>query len=468
MATDLARAVELINRGEVLAASSILETARTSGEEIPLAPIITCSQGFLIHGSPGQAITWLERAVRMAAGLDDPVVLMEVMGWLGLACLEAGLEDKATAIQETTRREDCLAAPGLLLFRARWLVTRGEREAAGDLYNIALAQKRLTTAQTVTLLLERSRWHYAGGDLAAAGRDWQRAEQLAGLLGNPLLLAWCRQVARGGGQLGQEPGRQKGALPPRLYFRLLGEFSVWRGEEMLAVSSWPRRKVVALLQYLALQPHWLVARDKVVELFWGEDGGSNVLHVTIHTLRKALTAGLVPAPAYLAVQNGLIGLKPELVNGTDLQQFRACLQAARVHWESDRPRALECYRQARSFYSGELLAGVAEESWLAPLRENTRQMYVEALVRLAAAGNSQDGAALSLWLEVLELELGHEEARQQAITLLAKSGRKDKALACYQHYARYLARELGLPPAPALEKLYRQLKAGMGGERDGS
>lgn len=259
---------------------------------------------------------------------------------------------------------------------------------------------------------------------------------MAGLLGEPLLLAWCRQVTRLEGQLrgGPVPSANGEAVAgPRLYFRLLGEFAVRRGEEMLAVHTWPRRKAAAILQYLALQPHWRVPRDKLVELFWGEEAGANALHVTLHTLRRALNAGLETAPAYLTLHQGNIGLQPELVAGSDLQQFRACIQAARVHWGEDRQQALECYRQARSLYGGELLAGVAEEIWLTPLREGIHQMYLEALARLAAAATDRGGAAgsLALWLEILELDPGNEEAVEQAMDLLARTGRKNRALECY-------------------------------------
>ncbi|MDN5362393.1 MAG: hypothetical protein PWP70_1440 [Moorella sp. (in: firmicutes)] len=460
MATDFTRAIELVGQGELLAAGSILEAARAAGEVVPLATMLACSQGFLIYDSPRKAVTWLERAVQLAARDGDPGNLNLALGWLGLACLACGLEDRVMAIREMTRHEDWLAVSSLLLFQARWLATHSDREAAGRLYNEALARKDLATLEAVPLLLERGCWYYSGADFAAAGRDWQRAAQLAGLLGDHLLLAWCRQVTRSSrhlkGDLSPTGNRPAGTFPC-LYFYLLGEFAVRRGEEMLAVHTWPRRKAIAILQYLALQPHWRVARNKLVEILWGEDAGTNVLHVTLHTLRRALNAGLEKAPAYLVLQQGHIGLQPELVAGSDLQQFRACIQAARVHWGEDRPRALECYRQAKSLYGGELLAGAADEIWLATLREGVRQMYLEALARLAAAAG-REGDGLALWLEVLDLDPGNEEALEKVIRLLARNGRKNRALEYYQRYARYLVTALGVEPAPELQQLYRQLK----------
>ena len=499
MAADLARAVDLLNQGELLAAASILEVARGDGLEVPLEVILACGRGFLVYGYPGQAAAWLEWAVREAATGSKTEDLNAALGWLGLAYLEQGLTDKATAVQETTRREDLSGIVSLLLFRARWLAARGDRAAAGALYEEGLTAERLTTAERIAFLIERGRWQYAGGDFAAAGRDWHRADKLAGLLGDRLLLAWCRRIARGEGKPfvldgggpegpeGRPDGREGHSIAeaerrpaaPRLYFQALGEFAVWRDQEILPLDGWPRRKAVALLQYLALQPHWRVPRDKVVELFWGEEAGVNALHVTLHALRQGLTAGLrrgqsngftdEPPPVYVTLQNGVIGLEPDLVAGSDVQQFRACVQAARVHWETDRVRALDCYRQAKSLYGGELLTGVPDQIWLTPLRENTRQMYLEALTRLAEAedGRSETHSgeaawALGLWLEILELEPAHEEAVRQVMLLLARSGRKNKALSYYHHYTRYMEEQLGLNPAPSLRKVYRELAENRG------
>ncbi len=419
----------------------------------------------LAKGAFDRAAGVLEGAAKLAAARGMSRELNEALGWAGLTYLSGGDRSKAEAIREATEREPVEGQVGLLLFRARMLSDRGDRSAASDLYKSALDSGNLSTWEAAAVLLEKSRLDYESGDAREAERDLDRAEQMAGLLGDASLLAWCKRAYPGSSSRARGSRESRGERAedvPKLRFSLLGEFQVFRGDEPLPVGRWKRRKSASLLQYLALQPHWRAPRDRVLEVFWSDSSGTNALYVTVHDLRKGLSAGLGADAGYVKVEKGFVGLDPSLVLGSDFREFRACIQAGRLQWQADRSASLACYREARGLYGGELLSGVSGDLWVEPIRESLNQMYVEAIVRLAP----HEDEPLNAWLEVLQIEPAHEQAMSNVMRLLAKSGRKNRALQHYKQYCRYLRDELGLDPAPAVEAVFHELIQNKGVEHD--
>ena len=119
---------------------------------------------------------------------------------------------------------------------------------------------------------------------------------------------------------------------------------------------------------------------------------------------------------------------------------------------------------ALSLYRGDLLDGVsgdttAFEQWVAGERERLRGQAVKALSKLfehqAAAGLTD--RALETGVRLVTLDPLAEEAQRQLIKLYMQSGRTVEALKQYQLFRQSLARQLGVPPAPQTEALYRDI-----------
>lgn len=448
------RVSELLGAGRTAAAVALVTGQPESGggtdSGVLTRELVECGRDFFAVGEYRDAVACFERALRLAAA-TDVALLNDIMGWLGLACLDAGDAGKAESVRTSTHREDASASLGLTLFSARCLASDQQPAGAIDrLFETALNRAGVSTRDQVWLLLERGRWLRHTGRLEAAAADYRRAGRLAGLLGDRLLLAWGHRAEC----VGTAPADRRQGQRPKLYVRLLGQFGVNRGGQPVSVETWRRRKAAQMLQVLALQPQWRAPRSRVIELLWGGDADADALHVTAHALRHGLCEGLEATVPYLLVANGVVALEASLVAGTDVQEFRACIQAARTYWTDDREAALQSYRQARAVYAGELLAGV-ETSWVLTEREILSRMYVEAVTRLAKIGGSE---GLEMWLDALELEPANAEALEQSMILLAGVGRKKQAIDLYRRYHAYVDRELGLVPAPALERLFRQLK----------
>jgi DNA-binding SARP family transcriptional activator len=63
----------------------------------------------------------------------------------------------------------------------------------------------------------------------------------------------------------------------------------------------------------------------------------------------------------------------------------------------------------------------------------------------------------------MELEPWREEAHQQLMRLLVRSGQRSAALQQYENCRRSLADELGIEPSPETQRLYRRIRSALTG-----
>ncbi len=457
--------LNLLRQGEVEAACRRIDRGSILDEAMSVPELVGIGRQLVAYGCPSQAVALLESGSRLGMEQSSPE-LNAALAWLGIAYLETGSIADADAIYELTRREQETGQFELTLLRARWLQSEGRSGEARRLYQDGLVTYQ-STEEIAILLIERGRIRQDQGDSVTAREDWHRAERMAALINDRSLLAWCRRLLKSSPptQPGPASDQAPQTVAPKLYIHLLGEFAVERGQDRLPIGTWARHKAVALLQFLAIQPKGWAPRERVLDALWGEEASHNALYVTLHSLRQGLNTGLAEPLNYVTLQNGLVGLAPALYLGSDLQQFRSCIQAARTHWGQDRRLALDCYRRAMGICKGELLAGVPDQLWLSPLRETVRQMAIEALVRLAqACATGDETDSLSLWMQLLEIEPGHEQAVREVMLLQWRRGQRAAAHRHFANYLNYVQQELGADPAPDLLTLHGQIERFRGGD----
>ena len=232
---------------------------------------------------------------------------------------------------------------------------------------------------------------------------------------------------------------------------LLGGFQLRAANgEPVALSA---KKARALLAYLALGAGRRQSRERLAALFWmdsNEHHARTSLRQALTLLRRTLAeAGddaIVADADCVSLHSSALSL--------DVRDFEQAL-------EQGTAGALQ---SALSLYRGDLLDGVsadttAFEQWLAGERERLRGQAVKALSKLfehqAAAGLTD--RALETGVRLVALDPLAEEAQRQLIKLYMQSGRTVEALKQYQLFRQSLARQLGVPPAPQTEALYRDI-----------
>jgi predicted ATPase/DNA-binding SARP family transcriptional activator len=252
-----------------------------------------------------------------------------------------------------------------------------------------------------------------------------------------------------------------------LCVRLLGEFSIARGERFVPEDGWRLRKARTLVKLLALAPDRRLHAEAAVELLWPDrdpTAGRNNLHQAIFAARRALDSVGADGRACLDLTDDLIAFSAEAPIEIDVIVFEQAAAAARE--ERDPP----AYRAALDAYGGELLPEDRYEEWTGPRRNALRELRHELGIELADMIAADEPAAASgLLRDVLVGDPLCEPAHRALMRLYAETGRRQEALAQYQELKRGLRREFEDEPDDETRLLYRELltRAGEPGTSDG-
>lgn len=189
-----------------------------------------------------------------------------------------------------------------------------------------------------------------------------------------------------------------------------------------------RRKVLALLAYLARHSPTPVPRAELIALFWpGSDDvrGKQSLRQAVAELRQALGDAIVAAPDSVAVRDQSLVV--------DATEFEASGRLER--WSE------VAHRWTGEFLPGvESLGGSGWTRWVQEQRESLRPYAVRAFELLAAecerTGQHREALQWSVrWCEAAPVE---ERAWSSRIRALVNSGRPVDAASCYASFAQAL------------------------------
>jgi DNA-binding SARP family transcriptional activator len=224
-----------------------------------------------------------------------------------------------------------------------------------------------------------------------------------------------------------------------LRLRLLGGFEARTGAG--AEIALPRRKVQALLAYLASPPGQVHPRDKLAALLWpdvSDHQARQSLRQVLATLRRVLPA----EPPVLRTNEAAVALHPAAID-VDVVAFERAAAAGT-------PAALE---EAGALYRGDLLAGLTVESapfeeWLVAERERLREQALDAFAQLLGHQRRAraNEPAVQTALRLLALDPLQEAVHRTLMRLYAAQGRPDAGLRQYRFCVDILRRELGAEP----------------------
>ena len=228
-----------------------------------------------------------------------------------------------------------------------------------------------------------------------------------------------------------------------------------------------RRKVTALLSYLALmpQPH---SRDSLATLLWpgyGQKDARAHLRRTLSELNKVI------GKERLETTRQTIRLHKNEDSWVDVWQFERLLASCQTHGHDESSICEQCLiaiEEAVALYQNDFLAGftLADsedfDDWQTVQSEQLRQQLFGSLEKLVS-GYSESGqfeqaiAHAQRWLAIDPL---HEPAHRHLMQLYAWRGDRVTAVTQYQECVRLLAEELAVEPSETTTQLYEQIRAG--------
>ena len=211
-----------------------------------------------------------------------------------------------------------------------------------------------------------------------------------------------------------------------------------------------RKKLAALLAFLACTASQTHGRDKLMTLLWGlhfDAQARQNLRQALFRLRRVLGEdALISSGESVSLQPGVIAC--------DVPRFEALLA------EGSR----DALNQVVGCYKGRLLADIeipeeAWTKWLTAERQRLEGLALDAMMKLGelelGAGNHEP--ALRAANRVIAISGLREDAHRLIMRVLAAGGRRADALKHYEHLTALLKRELTVEPDPATRALAAEL-----------
>ena len=262
------------------------------------------------------------------------------------------------------------------------------------------------------------------------------------------------------------PPASQSTTPPALSITCFGHFSVWRaGPPIIPVRLCRNLKGQTILRYLLSQPEHQASMDMLMADLWPDEEADQARHklqIAISALRCSLNHEQVQAPGggYILCKDRIYQLNPACELHTDVDEYRA-LYAAGCRAQSH-AEAATLYERACNLYTGPFLAEDLYAEWSFMLREELSRMYLTMCSRLAEyhleRGNHE--AAMTWAGVILKIDRCDENAYQQLMRASAASGKRSKALRCYQQCQQALAEELDVAPTPETQQLLQTILHG--------
>lgn len=250
-------------------------------------------------------------------------------------------------------------------------------------------------------------------------------------------------------------------VTPDITAHLLGELRVAFHDR--PVEMWSSGRGRAVFEYLIVNHHSKVRRDRLMSMFWPEvsaDAARNSLNVAIHGLRQSLRAA-VGDTAVVIHQDQAYFIDPTLDIWIDVEVFEERLKAAHQHLASaELVKAEEAFEAATWLYQGEFLADDPYEEWAMVTREHLRLCYLDTLDRLSALRlNSGDyPGCVAVCLKLLACDSCREDAHCRLMRCYSRQGQVQLALRQYHSCAAALRTELDVAPAAATTELFDLLR----------
>jgi DNA-binding SARP family transcriptional activator/TolB-like protein len=229
--------------------------------------------------------------------------------------------------------------------------------------------------------------------------------------------------------------------------RLLGGMALY-GRDGVVTGRATQRRRLAVLALIALAPHRVLSRDKLLALLWPEGRDEDTRHrlsVALYELRRVLGDGA------LVTLGDDVRLSDNVA--CDVLDFEAALR------RGDAASAVRLY--AGAFLDGVHIDGSPEfEEWSTGVRDRLQRAWhgaLEGLARQQAVAGELTGA-VERWRELARAEPFSGRIALGLMDALAAAGDRGAAVLHADAHAALLRAELGIDPDPEVTGLAQRLR----------
>ena len=235
-----------------------------------------------------------------------------------------------------------------------------------------------------------------------------------------------------------------------MQIRVLGHLEASVDDQPVALGGAKQRAVLAML---GLEPNRTITADRLIEGLWGEEppqSAPKMVQNYIWRLRKALADG--GGVEILTHGRGYeLRIDRELVDVCRLERLVA--EAGRAAAAGEPAGAA---REALALFHGEPLSDLVDEPFaIAEIRrlEELRHRAAELAIDADLAAGAHEAVVAEIDALLAE-NPWRERLHAQRMLALYRCGRQAEALEAYRHARRILVEEVGVEPAPELQRLH--------------
>ncbi len=243
-----------------------------------------------------------------------------------------------------------------------------------------------------------------------------------------------------------------------LHVKMLGDFSLRQGQNIISDNDNRTKKGWALLAYLICHRGRVIPIKELIKLLWGDDPTSsnpeNALRITFHRLRSQLDQ-LWPGAGHdliLYKENGY-SWNTQVPITLDTEQFDELCQTK----SQDPAHRLQSYLNALELYQGDFLEKQSAEPWVIPVSTHYHNLYISTVLETTSLLLTGDRCqeAVTLCRLAIRSEPYHEPLHQVLMQSLAALGDQKGAAEVYEDLSKRLFDDFGIRPSEETRSVYR-------------
>ncbi len=422
----------------------------------------------LLSENISEAVPWAEKAVRSAGEAGVPIG--EALGWMLVAQTAHETGDYSLASKQIVR-----AKTFFVRVKSRIL------EFACELIEAYFALDRDHAADGLKHLRRALMMGHREG-YTTAPYFWRRQTWIrlcVKALEAKIEIEYVQDLIRKQRLFSDGTALQAENWPWPVKIYVLGRFELLLDGKPLRVSGKAQRKPLQMLKMLAALGGNEVKEEQLSDLLWPESDGDrahSAFTTTLSRLRR-----LIGFDRAIEVHDGRASLNPHYC-WVDLWAFERIFGRLDLVMEGiggkrgeggdggtngdDVARLAE---RAIDAYGGPLLPGESDQSWIAPVREWSRNRFLRLTGRFGKrleAGKEWERAVEFYRMAMEKDDSVDEELCQRLMICYEHLGQPAKAVEVYHDCRKKLAAVLGIKPSPKTEDMYRNLSVSMAA-RDG-
>lgn len=242
----------------------------------------------------------------------------------------------------------------------------------------------------------------------------------------------------------------------RLRILGLGPVEVYLNGKMLTAADWTFAKPKELLYYLVSNSP--KTKEQISLAFWPDASPDSLrvsLRATLYQLRRALGER-----DWIQYEDGYYKFNSSMNYWYDVEAFERNIEAAEKDVTYAKSVAIERLEEARSYYRGEFLSGLANDEWGVFRREELHNKYLKAMGLLGAllVDSQAYDYAIDIYRALLSMDNLLEDTHKELMRCYALKGDRVLALRQYQVLFEIMQDELGVSPSTETTRLFQSIQ----------